>query len=96
MMTFAYRFTYNLFYGLHIRRVDAFLKRGLSNLNNIYHAYIYINFDNKYLDMLDLRNFWVRKKTKSQKILGPQSVNPQIAKFAKVPNLRICGPPTFS
>jgi hypothetical protein len=46
--------------------------------------------------MLDLRNFSVRKKTKSQKILGPQSVNPQIAKFAKVPNLRIWGPPTFS
>jgi hypothetical protein len=65
-MTFAYRFTYNLFYGLHIRRVDAFLKRDPSNLNNIYHAYIYINFDNKYLDMLDLRNFLVRKKTKSQ------------------------------
>jgi hypothetical protein len=46
--------------------------------------------------MLDLRKFLVRKKTKSQKILGPQSVNPQIAKFAKVPNLRICGPPTFT
>ncbi len=96
MMTFAYCFTYYLIYGLHIRRVDAFLKRGPSNLNIIYHAYIYINFDNKYLDMLDLRKFLVRKKTKSQKILGPQSVNPQIGKFAKVPNLRICGPPTFS
>jgi hypothetical protein len=66
MMTFAYRFTYNLFYCLHIRRVDAFLKRGPSNLNNIYHAYIYINVDNKYLDMLDLRNILVSKKTKSQ------------------------------
>jgi hypothetical protein len=96
MITFAYRFTYYLFYGLHIRRVDAFLKKVPSNLNNIYHAYIYINFDNKYLDKLDLRNFLVRKKTKSQNILTPQSVNPQIAKFAEVPNLHICGPPTFS
>ncbi len=43
MMTFAYCFTYYLFYSLHIPRVDAFLKRGPSNLNNIYHAYIYIN-----------------------------------------------------
>jgi hypothetical protein len=41
MMTFAYRFTYYSFYGLHIRIVDAFLKRASSNLNNIFtHTYI--------------------------------------------------------